>query len=450
MRNYFPFAIIIGLYALTLVVMGFVLQPQQLSVVKDSIEQDVEEWDSLIDSLYLDSNDVSSLNAVDWAYAVLDSQSILYSSAELSNSLINDSSFVVNQWMIRNASFGIYLQKYVPKGDRFLFVEIALSNEWPNILSYQREQVPRYNKIKGISTKANFQLSSRKPEGVKSLACKIGSNQEFLVVYISRLNGHFASNSLLVCLGLTGGLLLYLLFVLGLKGAREYKRPWLSLLIPACLMLGHLMAWFLLFGGVFPSSTLWDFSIYRGLLNVLISISVLWSLLIQAFRADVIQFFPKTIDRKIILWEGLLFVSFILLVMLMRCLIFGVGEPFAFDNIARVNPSSVVIGITSFFLVYSMYSIIRRLVVLRDQAPSTSRWYIRYLPYAVFLGFLLFTANGFLALSDFRSLFDALFDGVFLATRKCYAINFGCCGWFCFVYSSLRRPCSEREMGTLA
>ena len=130
--------------------------------------------------------------------------------------------------MIRNSSFGIYLQKYVPKGDRFLFVEISLSNEWPNILSYQREQVPRYNKSKGISTKANFQLSSRKPEGVKSLACKIGSNQEFLVVYISRLNGHFASNSLLVCLGLTGGLLLYLLFVLGLKGAREYKRPWLS------------------------------------------------------------------------------------------------------------------------------------------------------------------------------------------------------------------------------
>ena len=63
---------------------------------KRSIEQDVEEWDSLIDSLYLDSNDVPSLNAVDWAYAVLDSQSILYSSAELSNSLINDSSL----WLI--------------------------------------------------------------------------------------------------------------------------------------------------------------------------------------------------------------------------------------------------------------------------------------------------------------------------------------------------------------
>ena len=85
MRNYFPFAIIIGLYAVTLVVMGFVLQPQQLSVIKDSIEQDVEEWDILIDSLSMDSNDVPSLNAVDWAYAVLDSQSILYSSAELSN-----------------------------------------------------------------------------------------------------------------------------------------------------------------------------------------------------------------------------------------------------------------------------------------------------------------------------------------------------------------------------
>ena len=127
-------------------------------------------------------------------------------------------------------------------------------------------------------------------------------------------------------------------------------------------------------------------SIYRGLLNILVSISLLWSLFIQAFRADVIQVFHKTSDRKIILWEGLLFVSFVLLVMLMRCLIFGVGEPFAFDNIARVNPSSVVIGITSFFLVYSMYSVIKRLVVLREQAPSTSAWYIRYLPYAVFLG----------------------------------------------------------------
>ena len=124
MRNYFPFAIIIGLYAVTLVVMGFVLQPQQLSVIKGSIEQDVEEWDILIDSLYLDSNDVPSLNAVDWAYAVLDSQSILYSSAELSNSVINDSSFAVNQWMIRNASFRIYLQKYVPKGDRFCLVKL--------------------------------------------------------------------------------------------------------------------------------------------------------------------------------------------------------------------------------------------------------------------------------------------------------------------------------------
>ena len=130
MRKYFPFAIIIGLYALTLVVMGFVLQTQQLSVVKDSIEQDVAEWDILIDSLYLDSNDHPSFNEVDWAYAVLDSQSILYSSAELSNSVINDSSFAVNQWMIRNASFGIYLQKYVPKGDRFLFVEIDLNNEF--------------------------------------------------------------------------------------------------------------------------------------------------------------------------------------------------------------------------------------------------------------------------------------------------------------------------------
>ena len=390
MRNYFPFAIIIGLYAVTLVVMGFVLQPQQLSVIKDSIEQDVEEWDILIDSLYLDSNDVPSLNAVDWAYAVLDSQSILYSSAELSNSVINDSSFAVNQWMIRNASFGIYLQKYVPKGDRFLFVEIDLSNEWPNILSYQKEHIPINNKSQGVSTKANFLLSSRKPEGVKSLTCKIGSNEEPLVVYISRPNGHFASNSLLVCLGLAGGLLLYLLFILGLKTSREYKKPWLLLLVPACMMLAHLMVWFLLFGGVFPSSTLWDFSIYRGLLNVLVSISLLWSLLIQAFRADVIQVFHKTSDRKNILWEGLLFVTFILLVMLMRCLIFGVGEPFAFDNIARVNPSSVVIGITSFFLVYSMYSVIKRLVVLREQAPSTSAWYIRYLPYAVFLGFLLY------------------------------------------------------------
>ena len=53
MRNYFPFGIIVGLYAVTLVVMGFILQPQQLSVIKDSIEQDVAEWDILIDSLYL-------------------------------------------------------------------------------------------------------------------------------------------------------------------------------------------------------------------------------------------------------------------------------------------------------------------------------------------------------------------------------------------------------------
>ncbi|HAB89574.1 MAG TPA: hypothetical protein DCF84_03480 [Bacteroidetes bacterium] len=390
MRNYVPFTVITVLYVITLVLMGYILQPQQLSVVKDSLEQDVSEWDILIDSLSLDSNDVPSLLKVDWAYAVLDSQSIIYSSAELSNSVINDSSFVVNQWMIHYSSFGIYLQKYVPKDDRFLFVEIDLSKEWPNVLSYQKTQTVDYAKSHGISTSANFLLSSRKPDGVKSLAWRIGRNQESLVVYISRPNGYFAFDSLLVCLGLVGGLLLYLLFILGLKGAREYKTPWISLLVPACMMIGHLMVWFLLFGGVFPSSTLWDFSIYRGLLNVLVSISLLWSLLIQVFRANVIQFFNETSNRKIILWEGLLFVSFILLVMLTRSLIFGVGEPFAFDNIARVNPSSVIIGITSFFLVYSMYCIIRRLVDLRERAPSSSAWYIRYLPYGVFLGFLFY------------------------------------------------------------
>ncbi|MBA99487.1 MAG: hypothetical protein CMN34_01000 [Saprospirales bacterium] len=395
MRNYLPFTIITVLYAATLVVMGCILQPQQLSVVKDSIEQDVTEWDILIDSLSLDSNDIPSLNEVDWAYAVLDGQSILYSSAELSNSVINDSSFAVNQWMIRYSSFGIYLQQYVPKGDRFLFIEIDLRSEWPDILSHQKEQIPDYNKSHSISTKANFLLSRRKPKGVKSLACQIGSNKKPLVVYISRPDGHFASNSLLVCLGLLGGLLLYLLFILGLKGNREYKKPWLFLLVPACMMLGHLMVWFLVFGGVFPSSTLWDFSIYSGLLNVLVSISLLWSLFIQMFKANVIQVFNERGDRKILLWEGLLFVSFVLLIMLMRFLIFGVGEPFAFDNIARVNPSSVLIGITSFLLVYSMYSIIRQLVAMREQDPSVSAGYIRYLPYGIFLGCLVYARVDF-------------------------------------------------------
>lgn len=395
MRNYLPFTIITVLYAATLVVMGCILQPQQLSVVKDSIEQDVTEWDILIDSLSLDSNDIPSLNEVDWAYAVLDGQSILYSSAELSNSVINDSSFAVNQWMIRYSSFGIYLQQYVPKGDRFLFIEIDLRSEWPDILSHQKEQIPDYNKSHSISTKANFLLSRRKPKGVKSLACQIGSNKKPLVVYISRPDGHFASNSLLVCLGLLGGLLLYLLFILGLKGNREYKKPWLFLLVPACMMLGHLMVWFLVFGGVFPSSTLWDFSIYSGLLNVLVSISLLWSLFIQMFKANVIQVFNERGDRKILLWEGLLFVSFVLLIMLMRFLIFGVGEPFAFDNIARVNPSSVLIGITSFLLVYSMYSIIRQLVAMREQDPSVSAGYIRYLPYGIFLGCLVYARIDF-------------------------------------------------------
>ena len=395
MRNYLPFTIITVLYAATLVVMGCILQPQQLSVVKDSIEQDVTEWDILIDSLSLDSNDIPSLNEVDWAYAVLDGQSILYSSAELSNSVINDSSFAVNQWMIRYSSFGIYLQQYVPKGDRFLFIEIDLRSEWPDILSHQKEQIPDYNKSHSISTKANFLLSRRKPKGVKSLACQIGSNKKPLLVYISRPDGHFASNSLLVCLGLLGGLLLYLLFILGLKGNREYKKPWLFLLVPACMMLGHLMVWFLVFGGVFPSSTLWDFSIYSGLLNVLVSISLLWSLFIQMFKANVIQVFNERGDRKILLWEGLLFVSFVLLIMFMRFLIFGVGEPFAFDNIARVNPSSVLIGITSFLLVYSMYSIIRQLVGMREQDPSVSAGYIRYLPYGIFLGCLVYARVDF-------------------------------------------------------
>ena len=395
MRNYLPFTIITVLYAATLVVMGCILQPQQLSVVKDSIEQDVTEWDILIDSLSLDSNDIPSLNEVDWAYAVLDGQSILYSSAELSNSVINDSSFAVNQWMIRYSSFGIYLQQYVPKGDRFLFIEIDLRSEWPDILSHQKEQIPDYNKSHSISTKANFLLSRRKPKGVKSLACQIGSNKKPLVVYISRPDGHFASNSLLVCLGLLGGLLLYLLFILGLKGNREYKKPWLFLLVPACMMLGHLMVWFLVFGGVFPSSTLWDFSIHSGLLNVLVSISLLWSLFIQMFKANLIQVFNERGDRKILLWEGLLFVSFVLLIMLMRFLIFGVGEPFAFDNIARVNPSSVLIGITSFLLVYSMYSIIRQLVAMREQDPSVSAGYIRYLPYGIFLGCLVYARVDF-------------------------------------------------------
>ena len=395
MRNYLPFTIITVLYAATLVVMGCILQPQQLSVVKDSIEQDVTEWDILIDSLSLDSNYIPSLNEVDWAYAVLDGQSILYSSAELSNSVINDSSFAVNQWMIRYSSFGIYLQQYVPKGDRFLFIEIDLRSEWPDILSHQKEQIPDYNKSHSISTKANFLLSRRKPKGVKSLACQIGSNKKPLLVYISRPDGHFASNSLLVCLGLLGGLLLYLLFILGLKGNREYKKPWLFLLVPACMMLGHLMVWFLVFGGVFPSSTLWDFSIYSGLLNVLVSISLLWSLFIQMFKANVIQVFNERGDRKILLWEGLLFVSFVLLIMFMRFLIFGVGEPFAFDNIARVNPSSVLIGITSFLLVYSMYSIIRQLVGMREQDPSVSAGYIRYLPYGIFLGCLVYARVDF-------------------------------------------------------
>ena len=395
MRNYLPFTIITVLYAATLVVMGCILQPQQLSFIKDSIEQDVTEWDILIDSLSLDSNDITSLNEVDWAYAVLDGQSILYSSAELSNSVINDSSFAVNQWMIRYSSFGIYLQQYVPKGDRFLFIEIDLRSEWPDILSHQKEQIPDYNKSHSISTKANFLLSRRKPKGVKSLACQIGSNKKPLVVYISRPDGHFASNSLLVCLGLLGGLLLYLLFILGLKGNREYKKPWLFLLVPACMMLGHLMVWFLVFGGVFPSSTLWDFSIHSGLLNVLVSISLLWSLFIQMFKANVIQVFNERGDRKILLWEGLLFASFVLLIMLMRFLIFGVGEPFAFDNIARVNPSSVLIGITSFLLVYSMYSIIRQLVAMREQDPSVSAGYIRYLPYGIFLGCLVYARVDF-------------------------------------------------------
>ena len=398
MRNYFPFAIIIGLYAVTLVVIGVVLQPQQLSVFKNSIEQDVAEWDDLIDSLVIDSNGIRSSNADDWAYAVLDSQSILYSSVELSNTVIDDSSFVVNQWMINHTSFGLYLQQYVPKDDLFLFVEINLRDEWPDVLNYQRLQSVDYDNVLGQysdTKEAYFLLTDREPPGVKSVSCSVGNSKDPLVFYISRPNGYFAPNTLLVCLGLTGGLLLYLLFVLGLKSAGQYKRPWLFLIIPACMMLGHLMMWFVLFGGVFPSSTLWNFPIYKRILNVLVSISVLWSLLIQAFRADVIQFFPKTIDRKVILWEGLLFVSFTLLVMLMRCLVFGVGEPFAFDNIARVNPSSVLIGIITFLSLYSMYCIVRRLVDLRQQASSISSWYIRYLPYAIFLGFLLYANIGF-------------------------------------------------------
>ena len=115
MRKYFPFAIIIALYAFTLVAIGWVLQPQQLSTVQDSIEQDVAGWDALIDSISLDSNGIPSIDLPHWHWLVFDGQSIVYSTAELNNTSINDSSFASNQWMIKPTSFWTLSSKICSK-----------------------------------------------------------------------------------------------------------------------------------------------------------------------------------------------------------------------------------------------------------------------------------------------------------------------------------------------
>lgn len=392
MRKYFPFAIIIALYAFTLVAMGWVLQPQQLSTVQDSIEQDVADWDALIDSISLDSNGIPSFDSPNWAFAVFDGQSIVYSTAELNNTSINDSSFAFNQWMIKPTSFGLYLQKYVPKGDLNLLVEINLRDEWPNVWSDQGGLTTdnTYSQM-GDANGAIFLLSSRKIQAVQSTICRLGDQKDAPVVYVSRYKGYFSPNALLVTLGVTGGLFLYLLFYLALQRITNDGISYLLAGLVACMLLGHLVIWFMLFGGVFPSSTLWDFPMYKGLLNVLVSISLIWSLLVQAFATKGIPFTRGIGYRRVVLWEGLLFASFMLFALLMRCLVFGIGEPFAFDNIARVNPSSVVIGIACFLLVYSMYRIIRQLVELRQYVASSLAWYIRFLPYMIFLGVLLYS-----------------------------------------------------------
>ena len=213
MRKYFPFAIIIALYAFTLVAIGWLLQPQQLSTVQDSIEQDVAGWDALIDSISLDSNGIPSFDSPHWAFAVFDGQSIVYSTAELNNTSINDSSFASNQWMIKPTSFGLYLQKYVPKGDLNLLVEINLRDEWPNVWSDQGGLTTdnTYSQM-GDAIGAIFLLSSRKIQAVQSTICRLGDQKDAPVVYVSRYKGYFSPNALLVTLGVSGGLFLYLLF----------------------------------------------------------------------------------------------------------------------------------------------------------------------------------------------------------------------------------------------
>ena len=401
MRNYLPFALVVGIYVATLVAIGVLLQPQKLNTVKHSFEQDIARWDSIIDTISIDSNAIPSSDPHHMALAVLDDESIRYVSPKLSNQGINDSTYDTNTWSIYRSTYGLYLRKYQVKEDLILFVEVNLRKVWPDLLDYLGDSnIPqndhRYWR-EAFAHREGFVLSSSAP-GTAHIEFVLDSTDSEDQMYISRLDGNFWPNTSIRWLGAFGVLWLLLLFLLCMHRTIYLGKSWWLLVIPTCMLFAHMMLWVQLFGGIFPSIAEWGFSEYSVQLNIICFVCIAWLLVIQLFMAYANRLKNLSYELQSTLWEALHLASFVLLVFVLRSTIFGSTEPFAFDNMARVNASSVLIAICAFLMVYCMYRILTKLVNLRSQSISQRYAWLRFLPYGVFLAIMLYSSPFYLLL----------------------------------------------------